>query len=124
MTGGFVIVGNNQLLNLDGLSIEAVGLLKIANNDVLTNIDGLESLDELGFLRIEGNASLVSIAGITQPRFGRLYGPLPTSIRVLNNTALCTSIVDEYREYLERKCRFALCNLNDDAWFTGNNDDC
>jgi hypothetical protein len=84
----FTIVGVPTLTSLDGLSslnhagsidlqdnasladvampaLQSTGMIRIANNDALTNISGLPSLTSVANLEITGNATLASLEGFS-----------------------------------------------------------
>jgi hypothetical protein len=83
------IAGCNELTSLTGLRIQQIhNLLVLSNNAALTTLEGLDSLREVAFVRIQANASLVDVGGLSG-----LRGSAAT-IELRNNFALLNAPQD------------------------------
>ncbi|SDI40341.1 fibronectin type III domain-containing protein [Winogradskyella thalassocola] len=84
--GHFTINFIDNLTSLSGLGIKHVGQsFRITHNDGLTNLDGLENLEEvLGTFRIEQNSNLLDISNINSLII------VGESLAILNNINLIT----------------------------------
>jgi hypothetical protein len=78
-TGSVEIIGNNSLVNIDGLSsVNTTGAVNIDGNPMLLNLDGLASLEHVwdsptSVMRITNNASLVNVDSLSS--FHDIAGP-------------------------------------------------
>ena len=67
--GGVLIRNNSKLKSLKGLeSANNIMFVRVENNDSLTNLEGLEGFSIAGELSIVGNISLVSLKGLENLR--------------------------------------------------------
>lgn len=60
------ITGHSELSSLSGLKIKHIkNLLVLANNPALTTLEGLDSLREVAFVRIQANSSLIDLGALS-----------------------------------------------------------
>jgi hypothetical protein len=97
-TRGFSIKNNNVLTNLNGLEqlTSLQGFMRINSNDALSSINGLENLASIsGDLRIENNIALTSLAGLDS-----ITGESITYLEIKNNILLTECDVQSICDYL------------------------
>jgi hypothetical protein len=77
------VIGCNELTSMTGLKITEIrNLLVVLNNSALSTLDGLDSLREVSFIKIQANPSLVDLGGLSGLRGSA------ASIELRNNFAL------------------------------------